>query len=202
MLPKWPPKQELARQSLMDISALGRRLVSRLRLIAGSTDHPLGVFSWMRLRSCFSAACIFLIRISLRGRRETSVAAWVKNLKAGISQLFDTEPICAPFSQPRYPSVGIWPVELPCCCFRHAGAQSHHLRIRPAGGANLGRVCGGSLLMAGLFYRMREGAWLTFSYFGMALTALSIFHALDSLAIMIVTFEGFFNAPSTIGRRW
>jgi len=60
----------------------------------------------------------------------------------------------------------------------------------------------GSLLMAGYFDRMREGAWIATSFIGMALASIiySFTHSIP-LAIAIVTLEGFLNAPSSIGRR-
>ncbi len=59
-----------------------------------------------------------------------------------------------------------------------------------------------SLLMAGLFDRMREGAWIAAGYLGMALAgiAYSFTHSIP-LAIVIVAISGFFNAPASIGRR-
>jgi CRP-like cAMP-binding protein len=56
--------------------------------------------------------------------------------------------------------------------------------------------------MANIFDRVREGTWIASSYFGMALAgiAYSFVHSIP-LAIIIVTISGFFNAPSSIGRR-
>ena len=59
-----------------------------------------------------------------------------------------------------------------------------------------------SLLFAGLFDRMREGAWMAAGYIGMAMAgiAYSFTHSIP-LAIAIVFVSGFFNAPASIGRR-
>jgi CRP-like cAMP-binding protein/uncharacterized membrane protein YccF (DUF307 family) len=60
----------------------------------------------------------------------------------------------------------------------------------------------GSLLMANVFDRMREGVWIAVSYLAMAVAGI-VYSSLHSipLAILIVTLSGFFNAPSSIGRR-
>ena len=60
----------------------------------------------------------------------------------------------------------------------------------------------GSLLMAKFFDRLQAGAWLAISFLGMGLV--NIYYSfLQSvpLAILVITFSGFFNAPASIGRR-
>jgi MFS family permease len=66
---------------------------------------------------------------------------------------------------------------------------------------SLGFVAG-SLLIAGIFDRMREGAWIATGFIVMALTSM-VYSFTNSipLAIAIVAVSGFFNAPSAIGRR-
>jgi CRP-like cAMP-binding protein len=60
----------------------------------------------------------------------------------------------------------------------------------------------GSLLMAGFFDRMREGAWLATGFIGMALLGIVYsFNQSIPFAIVIVMISGFFNAPSAIARR-
>jgi CRP-like cAMP-binding protein len=60
----------------------------------------------------------------------------------------------------------------------------------------------GSLLMAKAFDRLQAGAWLAISFLGMGLIGV-IYSSLQSvpLAIVLITFSGLFNAPSSIGRR-
>ena len=60
----------------------------------------------------------------------------------------------------------------------------------------------GSLLMAKIFDRLQAGAWLAISFLGMGLVGI-VYSSLHSvpLAIAIITISGFFNAPSSIGRR-
>ncbi|TSA47172.1 MAG: hypothetical protein D4R46_01520, partial [Chloroflexi bacterium] len=55
--------------------------------------------------------------------------------------------------------------------------------------------------MAGIFDRMREGAWIAASYIGMVVASIffSFTHSIP-LAVAIVVISGFFNAPSSIGR--
>ena len=60
----------------------------------------------------------------------------------------------------------------------------------------------GSLLMAKLADRWREGQWITISYLGMGLV--SAFYAFSSSipwAIVLVAISGFMNSPSSIARR-
>jgi CRP-like cAMP-binding protein len=56
--------------------------------------------------------------------------------------------------------------------------------------------------MAKVFDRLHPGAWLAISFLGMGLTGV-VYSQLESvpLAIILVTFSGFFNAPSSIARR-
>ncbi len=60
----------------------------------------------------------------------------------------------------------------------------------------------GSLILAGMFDRMHEGSWIAIGFVGMgaAEVAYSFTHSIP-VAIMILTFSGFMNAPSSIGRR-
>ena len=60
----------------------------------------------------------------------------------------------------------------------------------------------GSLVMAKVFDRLQAGAWRAISFLGMGLVGI-IYSALDSviLAIVLVSLSGFFNAPSSVGRR-
>jgi CRP-like cAMP-binding protein len=59
-----------------------------------------------------------------------------------------------------------------------------------------------SLLMAKVFDRLQAGAWLAISFLGMGLIGI-VYSFLNSvpLAIALIAFSGFFNAPSSIGRR-
>jgi MFS family permease len=69
------------------------------------------------------------------------------------------------------------------------------------GMTSLGFVAG-SLLLAGVFDRMREGPWIAISYLGMGLAAAAYSFATSiPAAILIVTISGFLNPPSSIGKR-
>ena len=60
----------------------------------------------------------------------------------------------------------------------------------------------GSLLMARLADRIREGQWITLSFIGMGIIgALYAMSTTIPLAIALVMISGFLNAPSAIGRR-
>ena len=205
VLPEVASEPELASaNSLMAISSFGATAVgfAASGLIAGSTDIRWAFFL-DAASFVVSAGCIFLIRIKpLAAEGETSVAVVIKNLKAGLNQLFDTPILRSLFSAqiPTLVAFGLSSALLLPFAVRALKATTFEYGLQE-GLTSVGFVVA-SLLMAGLFDRMREGAWIASSYFGMALTAIAYsFTRSIPLAIMIVTFEGFFNAPSCIGRR-
>jgi CRP-like cAMP-binding protein len=205
VLPEVASEKELAAaNSLIAISSFGATAVgfAASGLIAGSTDIRWAFFL-DAASFLISAGCIFLIRVKpLAAEGETSVAVVVKNLRAGLDQLFDTPILRSLFSAqiPTLVAFGMSNALLLPFAVRALNASTFEYGLQE-GLTSVGFVVA-SLLMAGLFNRMREGAWIASSYFGMALAgiAYSFTHSIP-LAIMIVTFEGFFNAPSSIGRR-
>ena len=93
VLPEVASEQELAAaNSLMAISSFGATAVgfAASGLIASAANINLA-FYLDAATFLFSAACIFLIRVKpLQAEEDTSAAVVFKNLKAGLSQLFDT----------------------------------------------------------------------------------------------------------------
>jgi len=151
----------------------------------------------------FSALCIFLISIKpIQAEGETNAALVMKNLKVGVRQLFDTPILRSLFtaSIPTLVAFGMSNVLLLPFALRALKATEFEYGLQE-GLTSLGFVVA-SLLMAGIFDRMREGAWIAASFIGMAVASIfySFTHSIP-LAIAIVTIEGFFNAPSSIGRR-
>jgi len=205
VLPEVASEQELAAaNSLMAISSFGATAVgfAASGLIAGSTDIRWAFFL-DTASFVVSAGCIFLIRVKpMAAEEDTSVAVVVKNLRAGLRQLFDTPILRSLFSSqvPTLLSFGLLNALLLPFAVRALKATTFEYGLQE-GLTSVGFVVA-SLLMAGLFDRMREGAWLALSFFGMALAAIaySFTHSIP-LAIAIVMLEGFFNAPSAIGRR-
>jgi len=205
VLPEVASEEELAAaNSLMAISSFGSTSIgfAASGLIASAAD-----ISWAfyldAISFLFSALCIFLIRIKpVQVEGETNAAMVMKNLKVGVRQLFDTPILRSLFtaSIPTLIAFGMSNVLLLPFALRALKATEFEYGLQE-GLTSLGFVVA-SLLMASIFDRMREGAWIATSFIGMAVASIfySFTHSIP-LAIAIVTIEGFFNAPSSIGRR-
>ncbi len=205
VLPEVASEKELASaNSLMAISSFGATAVgfAASGLIAAAADIKWAFFL-DAVSFLFSAACIYLIRVKpLQAQEDTSAASVVKNLKNGIRQLFDT-PILRSlfiFQIPVVVAIGLSNTLLLPFALKALGASEFEYGLQE-GLQSIGFVVA-SLLMAGLFDRMREGAWIAFGYLsmGLAYIAYSFTHSIP-LAIGIVTIAGFCNAPASIGRR-
>ncbi|MGA2489057.1 MAG: MFS transporter [Anaerolineales bacterium] len=205
VLPEVASEQELAAaNSLMAISSFGATAVgfAASGLIASATDIRWAFFL-DAASFVFSAACIFLIQIKpLQAEEDTNAAVVVKNLKAGLRQLFDTPILRSLFTTqvPTLLAFGLQSALLLPFALRALKANEFQYGLQE-GLTSIGFVAA-SLLLAGLFDRMREGAWIAFGYLGMALAgiAYSFTHSIP-LAIVIVGISGFCNAPASIARR-
>ena len=205
VLPEVASEKELAAaNSLMAISSFGSTAIgfAASGLIASAADIKWAFFL-DAASFLFSAACIFLIRIKpMETEEDTSAAVVIKNLKAGLRQLFDTPILRSLFTAqvPTLLAFGLSNALLLPFAIKALKATEFEYGLQE-GLTSIGFVVA-SLLMAGLFDRMREGAWIASGYLGMALAgiAYSFTHSIP-LAIVIVTISGFFNAPSSIGRR-
>jgi MFS family permease len=205
VLPEVASEKELASaNSLMAISSFGATAVgfAASGLIASAADIKWA-FYLDAVSFLFSAACIYLIRIKpLQAEEDTSAAVVIKNLQAGLRKLFDTPILRSLFTSqvPTLLAFGLSNALLLPFALRALKATEFEYGLQEAL-TSIGFVLA-SLLMAGLFDRMREGAWIATGYLGMALAgiAYSFTHSIP-LAIIIVTFSGFFNAPASIGRR-
>jgi MFS family permease len=205
VLPEVASEAELAAaNSLMAISAFGSTAIgfAASGLIASAADIRWA-FYLDAVSFLFSAACIFLIRIKpLQAEEDASAAVVIKNLKAGLRQLFDTPILRSLFTAqvPTLLAFGLSNALLLPFALRALKATEFEYGLQE-GLTSIGFVAA-SLIMAGLFDRMREGAWIASGYLGMALAgiAYSFTHSIP-LAIVIVTISGFFNAPASIARR-
>jgi len=205
VLPEVASERELAAaNSLMAISAFGSTAIgfAASGLIASAADIRWA-FYLDAVSFLFSAVCIFLIRVKpMQAEENTNVTTVVKNLKAGVRQLFDTPILRSLFTSqvPTLLAFGLSNALLLPFALRALRATEFEYGLQEAL-TSIGFVVA-SLLMAGLFDRMREGAWITFGYMGMALAGIVYsFTRSIPLAIVIVTFSGFFNAPASIARR-
>jgi len=205
VLPEVASEEELAAaNSLMAISSFGSTAIgfAASGLIASAADISwafyLNAFSFL-----FSSLCIFLIKINpVHVEGKTNVSTVISNLKIGVRQLFDTPVLRSLFnaSIPTLVAFGLSNALLLPFASRALQATEFEYGLQEAL-TSLGFVVS-SLLVAGIFDRLREGAWIAVSYIGMALASMIYsFTRSIPLAILIVTISGFFNAPSSIARR-
>ena len=205
VLPEVASDEELASaNSLMAISSFGSTAVgfAAAGLIASAAD-----ISWAfyidAATFLISALCIYLISIKpFSAEDETSVSIVISNLRAGLRQLFNTPILRSLFTAqvPVLIAFGLSNTLLLPFALRALKATEFEYGLQE-GLTSIGFVVG-SLLMANVFDRMREGVWIAVSYLAMAVAGI-IYSSLHSipLAILIVTISGFFNAPSSIARR-
>ncbi|HEX8939833.1 MAG TPA: MFS transporter [Candidatus Limnocylindrales bacterium] len=205
VLPELAPDEELASaNSLMAISQFGSTALGFAA--AGFIASAFSIDWAFRLDAAsfvFSASCIFLTRLpSFSTEAETTVASVVTNLRSGVSFLTRT-PILRSLllvSVGVFFSFGLWNSLLLPFALRALHATEFEYSLQE-GLTSLGFVAG-SLLMAGLANRLREGQWLSLSF--LAMGAVGVLYAVSSsvpLAIVLVMVSGFANAPSSIGRR-
>jgi CRP-like cAMP-binding protein/sugar phosphate permease len=205
VLPEVASDEELASaNSLMAISSFGSTAVgfAAAGLIASAAD-----ISWAfyidAATFVVSALCIYLISIKpYSAEDKTSVSIVLNNLRAGMRHLFNTPILRSLFTAqvPVLIAFGLSNTLLLPFALRALKATEFEYGLQE-GLTSIGFVAG-SLLMANVFDRMREGVWIAVSYLAMAVAGI-IYSSLHSipLAILIVTLSGFFNAPSSIGRR-
>lgn len=205
ILPEIASDQELASaNSMMAISSFGSTAIgfAASGLIAARADirwvFYIDAFSFM-----ISAFCILMVKINRQEAVETiNPSVIVRNLKSGMSFLVETPALRSLFQVliPVLIGFGLSNALLLPFAERALGASEFEYGIQE-GMTSLGFVAG-SLLLAGLFDRMREGAWITISLWGMALAGI-LYSFAESVpyAIIILTFSGFMNAPSSIARR-
>jgi DHA3 family macrolide efflux protein-like MFS transporter len=205
VLPEVASEEELAAaNSLMAISSFGATAVgfaaSGLIASAASINWAFYINAATYL---ISMVCILLVRIKpLVVEGVTNAALVVQNLKVGLNKLFNTPILRSLFIAliPVLVAFGLSNALLLPFAINALGANEFQYGLQE-GLTSVGFVAG-SLLLASIFDRMREGAWLAMGFIGMALMAIVYsFNQSIPFAIVIVMIEGFFNAPSAIGRR-
>ena len=157
----------------------------------------------MRLPLLFQRSVYHLIRVKpIQAEEETSVAVVIKNLRAGVRQLFSTPVLRSLFSVQVVVliSFGLSNTLLLPFALKALKATEFEYGLQE-GLTSIGFVLA-SLLMAKVFDRLQAGAWLAISFLGMGLVGI-VYSFLNSvpLAIALIAFSGFFNAPSSIARR-
>jgi MFS family permease len=205
LLPDVATDEELAAaNSLMAISAFGSTAVgfaaAGLIASAASIDWAFYIDA---ITFIFSAGCILIIRIApLAVQGKTNVSAVVTNLKTGIRTLFSNPVLRSLFFIyiPVFLSFGLWNSLLLPFAVRALKATDFQYSLQEAV-TSVGFVAA-SLLLARYADRLREGQWMVISFLGMGV--IGMFYAVSTnipIAVLLVTFSGFLNAPSSISRR-
>jgi len=205
ILPEVASDEDLsAANSLIAISSFGSTAIgfAAAGLIASAANINWA-FYFDAITFVISAICVYLISMKpIQAEEETSVAVVIKNLRAGVRQLFNTPVLRSLFSVQSVVliSFGLSNTLLLPFALKALKATEFEYGLQE-GLTSIGFVLA-SLLMAKVFDRLQAGAWLAISFLGMGLIGI-VYSFLDSvpLAIALIAFSGFFNAPSSIGRR-
>jgi len=205
VMPEIASDEELAAaNSLMSISSFGSTAIGFAASGLIAATLPIEWAFWIDAISfVFSASCIFFVRIGhVPPEEETSVGIVWRNLKAGGSYLFSTPILRSLFlvSTPVYLSFGLWNTLLLPFSLRALHATYFEYGLQE-GLTSIGFVVG-SLIMANIADRWREGQWLAIGFVLMG--AVGIAYGLSTniwVAIGLVMLSGLFNAPTSIGRR-
>jgi DHA3 family macrolide efflux protein-like MFS transporter len=205
VLPEIASDEELAAaNSLIAISSFGSTAIGFAASGLIASQFPIEwAFYIDAITFIISAGCIYFIRVaSLENQEETNVRTVIRNLRAGARFLFDSSILRSLFlvSAPVMASFGLWNSLLLPFAIRALNASEFEYGLQE-GLTSVGFVLG-SLLMARLADRIREGQWITLSFIGMGIIgALYAMSTTIPLAIALVMISGFLNAPSAIGRR-
>ena len=205
VLPEVASDEELAAaNSLIAISSFGSTAVgfAMAGLIASAANINWAFYA-DAITYIISAICVYLISVKpIHAEEETSAAVVIKNLRAGVRQLFSTPVLRSLFSVQVIVliSFGLSNTLLLPFALTALNATEFEYGLQE-GLTSIGFVVA-SLLMAQVFDRLQAGAWLAISFLGMGLIGVvySFLHSVP-LAIALIAFSGFFNAPSSIGRR-
>ena len=205
VLPEVASDEELAAaNSLIAISSFGSTAIgfAAAGLIAGAASINWAFYA-DAVTFLISAICIYLISIKhIQAEEETSAAMVIRNLRAGVKQLFSTPILRSLFSVQVVVLISFGLSNTLLLPFALNALQATEFEYGLQEGlTSIGFVIG-SLLMAKIFDRLQGGQWLVISFLGMGLVNVvySFLHSVP-LAIALIAFSGFFNAPSSIGRR-
>jgi MFS family permease len=205
VLPEIASDEELAAANAMvTISSIGAQAIGFAA--SGFIASRLSIewaFYLDALTFVFSAACVLLIRIApLKVEGETNVATILRNLRAGVNVILDTPSLRSLFLiyVPLFIIYGLNNALLLPFARRALRATEFEYGLIE-GVATVGFVLG-SLVMASLADRLREGQWIAVSFIGMAIAGI-IYSQLSSVALAIIvgTLAAFLNSPSVVGRQ-
>jgi CRP-like cAMP-binding protein/Na+/melibiose symporter-like transporter len=193
-----------AANSLMTVSSIGAQAIG---FAASGFIASRLTIEWAfyidAVTFLFSAACILLIQVTVvKVEGETNVATVVRNLQAGFKVITDTPSLRSLFTVylPVFITFGLNNALLLPFARRALNASEFEYSLIE-GLSTVGFVIG-SLAMARLGDRLREGQWIAISFLGMAIMGI-IYSQLTSvlLAIVIGAISASLNAPSVVGRQ-
>jgi len=215
VLPEVAREEELAAaNSLMAISSFGATAIgfAASGLIA-SQANIAWAFYVNAATFLFSGLCIYLLRYRAKPRGadepvaesdegEQGVAAVVRSIRSGLAFMQRTPILRSVLvvGIPATVSFGLTNALLLPFAEQALHATEFQYGVQEAL-TSLGFVCG-SLLMAAIFDRLREGPWMVISYVGMGVLGAmyALAHSVP-YGIVLLTASGLFNAPAAIGRR-
>lgn len=208
VLPEIASEEELASaNSFLSISSFGSTAVGfALAGLLSSLDKtkidlPFYIDG---LTFFFSFACVLFVAIPLHPANDepTSVSVVVNNLRDGVRTLWEI-PILRSLlfaGLPVFLSFGLWNVLLLPMAIRSLHATEFEYGLQE-GLTSVGFVIG-ALLMARVFERLAEGEWMVISIIAMGIFGVGYGLSPNiEVAIVMVMFTGFLNAPSGIARR-
>jgi CRP-like cAMP-binding protein/predicted MFS family arabinose efflux permease len=205
LLPELASDEELAAaNSLMAVSSIGSTTIGFAAAGLIASRFPIEWAFYLDAASFLvSAGLILFIKVApppVSGK--TSVATVARNLRAGLRFVVETPILRSLFIVvvPIFAIFGLHNTLLLPFALRALGATEFEFGLQQA--AESVGIAIGSLLMARLSDRLREGQWLAISYIGMALAATAYSQSsVVAVAIALVGLSGFINAPSYIGRQ-
>jgi CRP-like cAMP-binding protein/Na+/melibiose symporter-like transporter len=205
VLPEIASEEELgAANSIMAIAQFGSTAVGfALAGLLASTQSITVVFFIDAATFAFSALMISLVKVApLVSEELTTLGDMIRNLSFGAKFILRT-PILRSMNLVKIPvliAFGLQNVLLLPFALTALNATEFEYGLQE-GLTSVGFVFG-SLLMARLSDRLREGQWLVLSYLGMGFFGLV--YALQTnvwLAIALIAFSGALNAPSFVAAR-
>ena len=205
VIPDVADDEELAAaNSFLSISSFGSTAIgfSAAGLLASLASIEIA-FYVDALTFLVCAVLIFFVAVKpTENAEDTSVAVVIDGLRDGFRYLTRSPILRNSFLSgiPAYFSFGLWNVLLLPFAITVLLADEFQYGVQE-GMTSLGFVAG-SLVMAKVTDRLREGQWLVIGMLGMGILGIAYGLANSiAVAIILVTLSGFLNSPAALARR-
>lgn len=205
VLPEVTSDRELsAANALMTVSSVGSMTFGFAAAGLIATGYDIDWAFYLNSLTFFLSGVLTLLTHvpSLPDVENTSIRAIGQNLRAGLQTVSATPILRSLFivGGPIYLIFGLQNTLILPFSVRELQATDFHFGLQQA--AETVGIAVGSLFMARLADRIREGQWLALSFLGLAVVGvLYSLSAVVSFAILLMGISGFVNAPSYIGRQ-